>query len=88
MASVARQIVEQRDFSFRAEKMTDDEIGVVTDAFNKMLDEVQAHARALETSEKLYRLCKEKDWTMQELKIEALSMEDAFLKATGHEKLK
>jgi len=55
MATVARQIVEKRDYSFRAEKMTDDEIGVVIDAFNKMLDEVQAHARALETSEKLYR---------------------------------
>ena len=55
MANVARQIVEQRDYSFRAVKMTDDEIGVVTDAFNKMLDEVQAHSRALETSEKLYR---------------------------------
>jgi PAS domain S-box-containing protein len=55
MASVARAIVEQRDYSYRAEKMTDDEVGVVVDAFNKMLDEVQAHARALETSEKLYR---------------------------------
>jgi PAS domain S-box-containing protein len=55
MATVARQIVEKRDYSFRAEKMTDDEVGVVIDAFNKMLDEVQSHARALETSEKLYR---------------------------------
>jgi PAS domain S-box-containing protein len=55
MANVARQIVEKRDYSFRAEKMTDDEMGVVIDAFNKMLDEVQSHARALETSEKLYR---------------------------------
>jgi PAS domain S-box-containing protein len=55
MAQVARKIVEQRDYSFRAEKTTDDEMGVVIDAFNKMLDEVQSHARALETSEKLYR---------------------------------
>jgi PAS domain S-box-containing protein len=55
MANVARQIVEKRDYSFRAEKITDDEIGVVIDAFNKMLDEVQSHSRALETSEKLYR---------------------------------
>jgi len=55
MANVARAIVEKRGYSFRAEKMTDDEVGVVIDAFNKMLDEVQAHARALENSEKLYR---------------------------------
>lgn len=53
MARVARQIVERRDYSFRADKTTDDEIGVVVDAFNNMLDEVQARARALETSEKL-----------------------------------
>jgi PAS domain S-box-containing protein len=55
MAHVARQIVEKRDYSFRAQKLSDDEVGVVIDAFNKMLDEVQSHARALENSEKLYR---------------------------------
>jgi PAS domain S-box-containing protein len=55
MANVARQIVELRDYSFRAERITDDEIGVVVDAFNNMLDEVQSRSRALETSEKLYR---------------------------------
>jgi PAS domain S-box-containing protein len=55
MATAARQIVDRRDYSFRAEKTTDDEIGVVVDAFNNMLDEVQTHSRALESSEKLYR---------------------------------
>ena len=55
MANVARQIVEKRDYSFRAPRTTEDEIGVVVDAFNKMLDEVESHSRALETSEKLYR---------------------------------
>ncbi|HET7809672.1 MAG TPA: ATP-binding protein [Steroidobacteraceae bacterium] len=55
MAHVARQIVEKRDWSFRAKRTTLDEIGVVVDAFNNMLDEVQARSRALETSEKLYR---------------------------------
>jgi PAS domain S-box-containing protein len=55
MARVARQIVDRRDYSFRAQKTTDDEIGVVVDAFNNMLDEVQSRSRALEASEKLYR---------------------------------
>jgi PAS domain S-box-containing protein len=55
MARVARQIVEQRDYSFRAARTTQDEIGVVIDAFNNMLDEVQARSRALDASEKLYR---------------------------------
>jgi PAS domain S-box-containing protein len=55
MANAARQIVDKRDYSFRAAKTTNDEIGVVVDAFNRMLDEVESRSRALETSEKLYR---------------------------------
>ena len=45
-------------------------------------------AGAASSGERLYRLCKEKDWAVQEIRIEALTLEDAFLKATGHEKLK
>jgi PAS domain S-box-containing protein len=55
IASAARQIVDKRDYSSRAAKTTDDEIGVVVDAFNKMLDEVESRSRALEASERLYR---------------------------------
>jgi ABC-2 type transport system ATP-binding protein len=40
------------------------------------------------TSERLYNLCKEKNWSVQEIRIESLSLEDAFLRATGHETLK
>ncbi|MCY3020061.1 MAG: ATP-binding cassette domain-containing protein [Planctomycetota bacterium] len=43
---------------------------------------------AMTTSERLYGMCKEKGWGVQEIRVEALSLEDAFLKATGHEKLK
>jgi signal transduction histidine kinase/ActR/RegA family two-component response regulator len=55
MTSVARGIVVGRDFSLRSEKTTDDEIGVVVDAFNRMLDEVQSRTRALERSEQALR---------------------------------
>jgi signal transduction histidine kinase/ActR/RegA family two-component response regulator len=55
MTSVARGIIVGRDFSLRSEKTTDDEIGVVVDAFNSMLDEVQARTRALERSEQALR---------------------------------
>jgi PAS domain S-box-containing protein len=48
MASVARQIVDRRDYALRAQKTSSDELGVVVDAFNKMLDEVQSRASALE----------------------------------------
>jgi PAS domain S-box-containing protein len=86
MAQVARRIVEERDYSHRASKTTDDEIGVVIDAFNKMLDEVQSHARALETSEKLYRAIGESInygvW-VADADGRVIYMSDSFLKLTG-----
>jgi len=50
MANVAREVVNRRDYSLRAHSTSDDEIGFVVEAFNSMLDEVQARARALEQS--------------------------------------
>ncbi len=86
MATVARAIVEKRDYSFRAEKMTDDEVGVVIDAFNKMLDEVQSHSRALETSEKLYRAIGESInygvW-VTDADGRAIYISDSFLRLVG-----
>jgi PAS domain S-box-containing protein len=86
MAKVAQAIVEKRDYSFRAEKTTDDEIGVVIDAFNKMLDEVQSHARALETSEKLYRAIGESInygvW-VTDADGRAIYISDSFLRLVG-----
>ncbi len=48
MTAVARDIVNRRDYSLRARRTTDDEIGVVVGAFNSMLDEVEARTRALQ----------------------------------------
>jgi PAS domain S-box-containing protein len=50
MAVIARRIVEQRDYSMRVTKKSDDEIGVVVDAFNNMIEEVGTRSRALEHS--------------------------------------
>ncbi|MEA3181792.1 MAG: two-component system, sensor histidine kinase [Gammaproteobacteria bacterium] len=50
MADVARQVTTRRDYSLRARSTTDDEIGIVVEAFNSMLDEVQTRARELEQS--------------------------------------
>jgi len=49
-AAVARQVMERRDFSLRATKTTEDEIGQLVDAFNGMLAEVGRRAEALEAS--------------------------------------
>ncbi len=48
MTRAAREIVERRDYSMRARKFTNDEFGLVADAFNNMLDEVQRRALARE----------------------------------------
>ena len=86
MAAVAQAIIDRRDYSFRAEKTTDDEVGVVIDAFNKMLDEVQSHSRALETSEKLYRAIGESInygvW-VTDADGRAIYISDSFLKLVG-----
>jgi len=86
MANVARQIVEKRDYSYRATRITSDEIGVVVDAFNKMLDEVEARSNALATSEKLYRAIGETInygvW-VADADGRAIYLSDSFLKLVG-----
>ncbi|MFO1465335.1 MAG: ATP-binding protein [Steroidobacteraceae bacterium] len=48
MTRVARQVVQRRDYSLRVLEGSQDETGIVIDAFNRMLDEIQARTRALE----------------------------------------
>lgn len=50
VTDVARQVMQSRDFSLRAAKFTEDEIGVLVEAFNDMLSEVERRAKALEDS--------------------------------------
>jgi len=46
-----------------------------------------AAVNPLSTGEEVAKLCKDKSWDVQEIKIESLTLEDTFLKLTGHEKL-
>ncbi|HEY5566446.1 MAG TPA: ATP-binding protein [Gammaproteobacteria bacterium] len=50
ITSVARKVVDDRDFSARASRTTDDEIGVLVDAFNGMLSEIANRTQVLEES--------------------------------------
>jgi signal transduction histidine kinase len=50
ITAVARNVIEKRDFSGRAPKTSDDEIGVLVDAFNGMLAEIGTHTEVLESS--------------------------------------
>jgi PAS domain S-box-containing protein len=48
LAGTARAVAGDKDYSVRATKECDDELGVLTDAFNKMLAQIQAQDSALQ----------------------------------------
>ena len=50
IAEVARTVVATRDYTLRAQKSSEDEIGTLADAFNEMLAEIQRRTVALELS--------------------------------------
>ncbi|HEX6997141.1 MAG TPA: ATP-binding protein [Gammaproteobacteria bacterium] len=57
VVDIARGVLEKRDYSLRAPKTSDDEVGVLVDAFNNMLDEVGDRTAVLErTQEELKTL--------------------------------
>jgi PAS domain S-box-containing protein len=51
LARTAKVVSEQKDYSVRGTKINDDELGYLTEAFNSMLDQIQASHSALRESE-------------------------------------
>ena len=47
LAETARAISDRQDFSVRAVKESDDEVGLFTDAFNQMLNRIEAQSNAI-----------------------------------------
>jgi PAS domain S-box-containing protein len=56
LAETARTISDQRDYSVRAVKRGEDEVGLLTEAFNRMLTQIQAQNLALSASEARVRV--------------------------------
>jgi signal transduction histidine kinase/CheY-like chemotaxis protein len=52
VAGAAREIVAHRNYAVRATKTSDDEIGVLVDAFNNMLEEVEARSHELREADR------------------------------------
>ncbi len=48
LAGAARSVADHKDYSVRAEKVCADEVGVLTDAFNQMLAQIQSQDTALQ----------------------------------------
>jgi signal transduction histidine kinase/ActR/RegA family two-component response regulator len=71
LAQTARTIADRRDYSIRAARSTRDEIGVLVQAFNQMLDEIEASQR--ERAELLDR------------EQQANRLKDEFLATLSHE---
>jgi len=52
LAGTARTIADHNDYSVRANKVCDDEVGVLTDAFNQMLAQIQSQDSALQRAQR------------------------------------
>jgi signal transduction histidine kinase len=85
VTNVARKIIEQRDFTLRARRTTDDEIGVLVDAFNAMLTEVGQRTEALEAANRqLQQETEERRSAESALRL-ADQRKDEFLAMLAHE---
>jgi signal transduction histidine kinase/CheY-like chemotaxis protein len=84
LARTARQVSETRDFSLRARKQSDDELGALADDFNHMLGQIEQQTRDIEAANARFI-------THQEMRIAKESAEAAnraksdFLACMSHE---
>ena len=85
VARVAREVIERRDFTLRARKTTEDESGVLVDAFNAMLAEVGERAEALQASNRLLQQETEERRTAEAALRRADQCKDEFLATLAHE---
>ena len=92
IAGVAREVVQQKDYSRRARKMSDDEVGALVDSFNDMLAEIERRTEELEVSNlELGRHVAERERVEQEVLRLNVELEDrvrdrtAQLEAANHE---
>jgi signal transduction histidine kinase/ActR/RegA family two-component response regulator len=85
LTEVARHVVERRDFTRRARRTTNDEIGVFVDAFNTMLAEVGARAADLEASNEALRQETEERRHAEIALRRADQAKDEFLATLAHE---
>ena len=85
LAETARAVSDRRDYSVRAAKLGEDELGVLTDAFNHMLSRIEAQDRALrESKEGLEQRVTERTHELEE-RNEALRHNAAQLLAANTE---
>jgi signal transduction histidine kinase len=92
LARTAAQVSSRGDYSLRAGRSTDDELGALVDAFNRMLDRIQLREQELSrANEDLRREVVERERAEQERgellvrEREANRLKDEFLATLSHE---
>lgn len=55
LAAIAKMVSQKKDYAIRAEKESDDEVGILIDSFNSMLGNIQRRDIAIRESEEKYR---------------------------------
>jgi signal transduction histidine kinase/ActR/RegA family two-component response regulator len=85
VTGAARSVIEKRDFSQRVQRSTEDEIGVLVDAFNAMLAEVGQRAEALEKSNRTLEHEMNERRSAEEALRGADRRKDEFLATLAHE---
>ena len=85
ITAVARKVIERRDFTLRARRTTEDEIGVLVDAFNTMLGEVGERTSALEASNRALQQETNERRHAESVLRRADQHKDQFLATLAHE---
>ena len=89
LAAAARHVTEREDYSLRVPKETNDELGVLTDAFNGMLTQIHARDRALQrANDELEQRVRERTVELQSAKeaaLEASRLKSEFLATMSYE---
>jgi signal transduction histidine kinase len=84
IAEIARDVVQQQDYSRRARKMSDDEVGLLVDSFNGMLAEIERRTGELEVSNvELARQVGERSRAEQEILRLNAELEDRVRERTS-----
>jgi signal transduction histidine kinase/CheY-like chemotaxis protein len=85
LADTARRVSQTRDFAIRAERHAHDEIGVLTDAFNEMLGEIEAQSAQISEAATQRQALLESERQARAEAERASRMKDEFVATLSHE---